>query len=361
MPRLAIGPAALALLVTACAHPPAPDVATSTIDQTVPRPAVQAVVPRPREYLVRRPLVPPVIDGHLDDAAWRAAPWTDFFVDIEGAIRPAPRFHTRAKMLYDDKYWYIAAEIQEPDLWATVTRHDDVIFRDNDFEIFVDPSGTTHRYFEIEMNQLGTEWDLFLPKPYRDNGSAQNSWEIPVLKLAVALNGTLNSPGDHDRGWTVEVAIPWSAFADTGRNVVPPTSGTQWRMNFSRVEWDVDTAAGSYRKRTDAAGKPLPEHNWVWSPQGAINMHLPEMWGVVQFGGSALVHHSADDAAKWALRRVYYAERTYHEVHGRYAVSLTELGLSGLTHSLTMSAVATSWNATDAGWQIDDNGRVWRP
>ena len=23
--------------------------------------------------------------------------------------------------------------------------------------------------------------------------------------------------------------------------------------------------------------------NWVWSPQGEINMHIPEMWGQVQF------------------------------------------------------------------------------
>ncbi|HEY4321362.1 MAG TPA: carbohydrate-binding family 9-like protein [Gemmatimonadales bacterium] len=360
MTRPAVGLAACALLMMGCGHPVSPAPATTTTDQTIPRPAVQAAVPRPREYLTRRTLVPPVIDGNLDDAAWRAASWTDFFVDIEGAVRAAPRFRTRAKMLWDDNYWYIAAEIQEPDLWATVTHHDDVIFRDNDFEIFVDPSGTTHRYFEIEMNQLGTEWDLFLPKPYRDNGSAQNSWEIPGLKLAVAVNGTLNHPGDRDQGWSVEVAIPWRAFADSGRNVVPPTPGTQWRMNFSRVEWDVDTAAGSYHKRTDATGKPLPEHNWVWTPQGAINMHIPEMWGVVQFGGSALAHHPADDAAKWSLRRVYYAERSYHQSRGSYATTLTQLGLGELARTVTLHGTATSWNATDAGWQIDRDGRVWR-
>jgi hypothetical protein len=25
------------------------------------------------------------------------------------------------------------------------------------------------------------------------------------------------------------------------------------------------------------------EDNWVWSPQGLINMHVPEMWGRVRF------------------------------------------------------------------------------
>jgi hypothetical protein len=30
----------------------------------------------------------------------------------------------------------------------------------------------------------------------------------------------------------------------------------------------------------------LAEDNWVWSPQGLINMHVPERWGWVEFAGS---------------------------------------------------------------------------
>ena len=39
------------------------------------------------------------IDGKMDEAAWQKAPWTPFFVDIEGDAKPKPRFKTRAKML----------------------------------------------------------------------------------------------------------------------------------------------------------------------------------------------------------------------------------------------------------------------
>jgi hypothetical protein len=239
----------------------------------------------PLQYLAGRAAEPIRVDGRLDEKSWAQAPWTANFTDIEGVIRPAPRFRTRVKMLWDDRYWYIAAQLQEPDLWATIRERDAVIFRDNDFELFVDPSGTAHRYFEVEMNQFATVWDLFLPKPYSEGGHAVNEWNIDGLKIAVTLQGTINNPRDHDRGWTVELAIPWAAFADSGRNVVPPREGDTWRVNFSRVEWDVDTVRGGYVKRKDAAGKPLPEHNWVWSPQGVINMHVPAMWGFVQFGG----------------------------------------------------------------------------
>jgi len=225
------------------------------------------------------------IDGRLDDPAWKHAAWTDAFVDIEGGIRPRPPLRTRVRMLWDSTFWYVAAEMQEPDLWATISEHDAVIFRDNDFELFIDPSGTAHRYFEIELNQLATVWDLFLVKPYREGGHADNSWSIPGLKVVVGLRGTLNNPRDRDHGWVAELAIPWTAFADSGRNAVPPRAGERWRVNFSRVEWDTDVRDGDYVKRVDRGGKPLSEHNWVWSPQGVVNMHVPEMWGVVTFGG----------------------------------------------------------------------------
>src|ERR1051326_1524589 len=107
------------------------------------------------------------IDGKLDDTAWHHAPWTDWFVDIRGDGGPEPRFRTRVKMLWDDDYLYIGANLEEPDVWATLTQHDSVIFRDNDFEVFLNPTGDGRNYFEFEMNALNTGWDLFLPTPYR--------------------------------------------------------------------------------------------------------------------------------------------------------------------------------------------------
>ena len=98
--------------------------------------------------------------------AWASAPWTETFVDIEGYRRPEPRFKTRAKMLWDDEWFYVAAEMEEPDLWGTLTERDSVIFRDNDFELFIDPDGDTHGYYELEVNALGTPWDLLLIKGY---------------------------------------------------------------------------------------------------------------------------------------------------------------------------------------------------
>src|ERR1700681_3114071 len=41
----------------------------------------------PRHYVCTRAAAPLTIDGRLDKEAWKAAPWTEDFVDIEGDRR----------------------------------------------------------------------------------------------------------------------------------------------------------------------------------------------------------------------------------------------------------------------------------
>ena len=140
--------------------------------------SAQDVPTAPLSYDCYRATMPIRIDGKLDDPAWAKAEWTSDFVDIEGTAKPAPRFRTRVKMLWDDKYLYIAAELQEPNVTATLLKHDSVIFHDNDFEVFIKPLPQTKSYFEFEMNAFNTGWDLFLNKPYNENGKPDNSWDI---------------------------------------------------------------------------------------------------------------------------------------------------------------------------------------
>ncbi|WP_299499849.1 carbohydrate-binding family 9-like protein, partial [Mucilaginibacter sp.] len=230
---------------------------------------------QPENYVVYHTDHPPVIDGNINELVWHQTAWTSEFVDIEGAAKPKPALPTMVKMLWDDSCLYIAAQIAEPQVWATLRRHDDIIFRDNDFEIFISPDDTTPPYFEIEVNALNTIFDLLLNKPYRDGGNAIINWDVKGLHSAVKIQGTLNDASDKDEGWTVEMAIPFKSVS-LGIGAKTPREGTQWRINFSRVEWDTKVINGNYVKLTDSAGKILPEHNWVWSPQGIVNMHYPE-------------------------------------------------------------------------------------
>jgi hypothetical protein len=218
------------------------------------------------------------VDGNIEKDVWKDIPWTTDFVDIEGTLKPKPRFRTRVKMMWDDTYFYVAAQMEEPHVWGTLTERDSVIFHDNDFEIFLNPSCDTRNYYELEVNALNTVWDLLLRKPYREGGQADNTYTITGLKTAVRVHGTLNDPRDTDTGWDVEIAMPWAAFNAHTTTPAPPKSGDVWKVNFSRVEWETAVVDGKYKK---VEGKK--EDNWVWSPMGLIDMHLPDRWGTVVF------------------------------------------------------------------------------
>ncbi|NKI25726.1 carbohydrate-binding family 9-like protein [Arenibacter sp. 6A1] len=261
----------------------------------------------PRSYVAFKATEPLVIDGKADEAAWKNSEWSQDYIDIEG--KKEPTYKTRMKMLWDNEYLYFMAKMEEPHVWATLKQRDTVIFYNNDFEIFIDPDGDTHNYYEYEMNAHNTLWDLFLTKPYRNNGKVIDSWDIQGVKSAVSIQGTLNDSSDLDEEWVVEIAIPWAVITEASNSSKVPENDF-WRLNFSRVNWDFDLTDGRYSRKKDESGKFLPEYNWVWSPQGVINMHEPEHWGYVYFssenpGGKADFTIPKDDHIKWYMYELY--------------------------------------------------------
>ena len=248
----------------------------------------------PRRYQCCRVAKGIVIDGSLSDPGWSGVEWTDDFVDITGDPKRAPRFRTRVKMAWDDEFLYVGADLEEPHVWGTITEKNAVMFEDNDFEVFIDPDGDGLDYYEFEINALGSIWELSLPKPYGEGGVPVLGCNLPGLQSAVHVRGTLNNPSDEDEGWSVEVAFPWAGLAQYNKGrATPPRPGDTWKVNFSRVQWKHEIVAGGY-VRVPPHGTPIaeslnpeeqehPEDNWVWSPQGAVNMHLPLLWGEVVF------------------------------------------------------------------------------
>jgi len=285
----------------------------------------------PLNYVIHHTNVAPVIDGDINDDTWHQATWTTDFVDIEGDNRPRPTYATKVKMLWDDSCLYIAAQLEEPNIWAYKTHHDDVVYHDNDFEFFIDPENTTHEYYEIEVNAINTIFDLFLNSPYRDGGKPLTTWDAKGMRSAIKLEGTVNKPSDTDKGWTAEIAIPLRSLL-VGDHYGLPHDGTIWRINFSRVEWDTDVKDGKYVKQIKPDIGPHPEHNWVWSPQGLIDMHFPERWGYLLFSNNAsgsitfIMPYSEDQ--KRNLWLIYYREHMYYNEHHAIALNLKDLGIS---------------------------------
>lgn len=329
----------------------------------------------PPTYVCYKAPVSITIDGKLSAEEWDAIPWTSDFVDIEGDKRPKPTLQTRAKMTYDDKGMYFAVLIEEPHVWGTITEHDAVIYQDNDFEIFLNPTNDTHNYLEYEINALGTEWDLFLSKPYRDNPQVLNNWEFAGMKSAIHVDGTLNNPNDTDKSWSAEVFIPWNSLYQVMRGKEKPEAGEQIRVNFSRVQWTTDIKDGKYVKVPIQGEDKVREYNWVWAPTGVINIHTPEYWGFVQISdkvagtGETPFVKNPDDETKWLLRNLYYRQNEYAATYGNYASTVAELKpeeicpadqAAQIKLSTTPSMYEITIPSPDGSiWHIRQDGLVW--
>ena len=292
---------------------------------------LKALMQEPKSYVCYRTDGALSIDGMPDEQSWNKAEWTDLFVDIEGDVKPKPAQNTRVKMLWDDDNLYILAELEETNIWAYLEKHDEVVYYDNDFEIFIDPDNDAKNYFEYEVNAKGTVFDLFLPHPYRHSSFALHNWDFKGIKKAIKIDGTLNDGSYKDLKWTVELAIPFTDLSfglDSGK----PNVDIPWRINFSRVEWDTKWENGKYVKVTNADGKPLPEHNWVWSPVGAISMHMPERYGYLKFSekmvGSDKETFSLSETEKLksVLWAVFYREMKYSEKKKKFSDKISDLG-----------------------------------
>jgi hypothetical protein len=311
----------------------------------------------PNTYVAGRTSTTINIDGQANEPAWQDAAWTTEFRDIQGDHMPHPTYPTRIKMLWDDTNLYIFAELEEENIWAYYDKQDMIVYHENDFEVFIDPDGDTHNYYEFEVNAQNILFDLFLDKPYRNGGKPNIEWNAKGFESAVYVDGTLNNPTDTDKKWCIEMAIPFSSLSTDG-NFIQPEAGDIWKINFSRVEWQTEIIDGKYTRKTNNDGELIPEDNWVWSPQGVINMHFPERWGLIQFSSEPpeSTHASFELPEAELLARhlwhVFYAQRDYQHEHKTYCNDLATLGIqaTGQENStgflLKMKASGKTYTAT---------------
>jgi len=183
--------------------------------------------PLPR-YEVKRAASRITVDGRLDEAAWRGAAVVEFVFPWEQA---GAKQKTTARVLWDDTYLYAGYACDDADVVAHFDKRDDPTYRDDAVELFINPKPTQDFYYGLEMNARGTLYDYFYAFPQL----LLKRVDFSGVLLATHVDGTLNQTGDKDRGWSLEVAIPWKNFEELGA-VAAPKAGSVWTANLNR--WD---------------------------------------------------------------------------------------------------------------------------
>lgn len=179
------------------------------------------------EYRVHKTATPPRIDGALDDPAWaQAVP-----VELHNSFDGGPvQLRTTARLLYDDQYLYVAFDSEDPDVWGTLLKRDEPIYNEEVVEIFLDADANGRTYNELEVSPHNTIFDAYFPSRRRD---MDTSWDSGMVS-AVKVNGTIDDPDDTDKGWTVEMRIPFARLAAVPH--LPPQPNDRWRFNLYRLE-----------------------------------------------------------------------------------------------------------------------------
>jgi hypothetical protein len=265
-------------------------------------------------YTCQRITDPISIDGDLDKYPWNKVVRSPRFVDM--ATGEPGWYDTRAAALWDQNYLYIAFWAEEPFVAATQKERDSIVFLENDLEVFIDGGDC---YYELEVNALNTVYEVFFiwKDAYRKNSlfnipefdvSREKAmtfggdydrtgssfwfgrhprglrwtfidWDMPGLKTSVKVDGKINDPTVVDKGWTLEIAIPWQGMKWlAGKRSLPPDDSDTWRIFFGR-----------FQKFNNAGKEVNPHPAWAWNKHGVYDTHIPECFTRIHFSTGKLV------------------------------------------------------------------------
>ena len=121
----------------------------TTHEEGVPDRDMLTPYPHPKGYVCYRTQAPITIDGKITESAWEAAPsgrmrsWTS-----RETSDPSRNIALVPRCFWDDKHCILPRRSRNRTFGRHFKEHDSIIFNDNDFEVFINPSGDNHSYCE---------------------------------------------------------------------------------------------------------------------------------------------------------------------------------------------------------------------
>ena len=185
------------------------------------------------------------LDGKLDEKIWSKAPaYTLTFVNEVAGWPAAERDRVlqdkyesaKVRFLYDDKYLYVGAELEDDDVISYLERDQDLLYRGADtLEIFLSPARGAH-YWELYSTPSAYRTSFCFPSGGMIGLQEvfSKSMLMPGFETAFTVNGKINDHKVKDNGWTTEMRIPLSEIAKKGVKFGP---GEEWSILAARYNY----------------------------------------------------------------------------------------------------------------------------
>ena len=208
------------------------------------------------------------LDGKLDEAVWKDAATTNALVNTMTGAPAEPK--VQVKSAWDDKNLYVAFDVADTFLKSTFEKNDDHLWEQDCVEIMLDPDGDGKNYFELQVSPQNKSFDTRYESRRQPKPFGHMDWNAG-LKSGVALHGKGKVNDDKpDEGYTVEIAIPWTAFEAGEPKHTAPKAGDKWRANFYVMD-ALETGMRSVG----------------WSAPKVGDFHMPKRFGTIAFSGPA--------------------------------------------------------------------------
>ena len=206
----------------------------------------QLAAATPVAQAVRTP-VRVVVDGQLDEESWGlAAPLTGFVQRLPAEGSPATQA-TEVRILFDDENLYIGADLLDTDAASIIAREmkeDGDLDNDDSFTVLLDTFHDKRNGFYFETNPNGARGDALV---YDEGRTLSFDWD-GVWEVSSRVT---------DRGWVVEMAIPFKTLH------FDPRDTSAWGLQVSRL---------IRRNAEDVFWSPIPraEDRWRVSRSGEL-------------------------------------------------------------------------------------------
>jgi hypothetical protein len=201
------------------------------------------------------------VDGKGGASAWAKTEWQA--LAPRGAATGA--YPTRFKMLYSATGLYVLMDGEDRTLTASFRNDFLDLWTEDVFEFFLWPDERYPVYFEYEISPLGFELPILVPN-FGGQFYGWRPWHYEAgrkTRKAVSVRGGPAESGASITGWTAEVFVPYDLFKPLQN--VPPKSGTRWRANVYRMDYDGGRTA-----------------SWNWAAVRGT-FHQPDRFGTLVF------------------------------------------------------------------------------
>lgn len=195
------------------------------------------------------------VNGNGSNVNWEGVPWIDI-----ASTTPDENRNTRAKTLYSNTGIYFLFECEDALITSTLTEDYADLYNEDVVEVFLWTDEKYPFYFEYELSPQNYELPIFVPN-VKGDFFGWLPWHYEgERKIRHATY--LDKKGGKVKSWRAEFFIPFALLKPMTH--VPPLSGTTWRVNMYRLDYDKG------------------QTRWEWQPI-TTNFHDYERFGTFVF------------------------------------------------------------------------------